>query len=171
MIPRTPVFQVPSPLGFGSIPEVTISNSGSESLHSKISRDKPWGRSQYERSISTATSVPTTSSSSSQTRARASGCMSQTQLERNYIIINSKYKQTEKENVKLRENRLADRADLARLGAVLDGVFVSEELSQGMFEKLSWVSDMLLKMKGRLVSLTIFCIPGSTRGENAQLAT
>lgn len=64
--------------------------------------------------------------------------------------LKSQYKQVEKENAKLREDKYANRGDLERAEAVLEEVLGSVDLSQDAFDNLSQVSEILMEMKRRL---------------------
>lgn len=64
--------------------------------------------------------------------------------------LKGQYKQVERENARLREDKYANRGDLERGEAVLEEVLGSADLSQDVFDNLSQVSEILMEMKRRL---------------------
>ncbi|EEU36106.1 uncharacterized protein NECHADRAFT_87178 [Fusarium vanettenii 77-13-4] len=141
-----PVFQVPDSLNPGNIPEITISAGVGSFSGASSEQSNPW---TPPRPSTPATSTAPSASSRSAPGSVA-GSTSQTQLERNHMRLKSQYKQVEKENAKLREDKYASRGDLERAEAVLEEVLGSADLSQDAFDNLSQVSDILMEMKRRL---------------------
>ncbi|KAJ4218092.1 hypothetical protein NW759_008687 [Fusarium solani] len=141
-----PVFQVSDPSNSGNIPEITISAGLGSFSGASSDQSNPW--TPPRPSTPATTTAPSTSSRSAS--GSVAGSVSQTQLERNHMRLKSQYKQVEKENAKLREDKYANRGDLERAEAVLEEVLGSADLSQDAFDNLSQVSDILMEMKRRL---------------------
>ncbi|KAK4113022.1 hypothetical protein N656DRAFT_638379 [Canariomyces notabilis] len=150
-----PVFEVPDTQGLAGglqLPEITISSSDS-SVYTLSSTSKG-KRPMYGSSTTTLTSTADSSDSQPDPRETASASTSkvasQMQLERNHLRLKTRCEHLEKENAQMREDKSANSKDLIRAEAVLEGVLSSAELSQGVFESLSELADILLAMRRRL---------------------